>query len=79
MSITNNPVFTGSLALVAGNLLGSSIDKLMGILKERANLTSDLPLNQSSKRILDDSISILLHVGALSLGTSFVFNGPPKE
>jgi hypothetical protein len=62
---------------VAGNLLGSSIDTLMGILRERANLTSGLPINESTKRILDDVIGIIFHVGLLGFGTHFVSNAFP--
>jgi len=76
--MTSNPVITGSLSLVSGNLLGSSVDTLMGMLKERSSdLTAGLSLNESSKRILDDLISIVLHVGLIGLGTHFVSNAFP--
>ena len=72
-----NPVFGGVLALMAGNLLGSSVDGLIKVLEDRANLTSALPLNESTKKILDKTISILFQVSALSLGTYFVSSAFP--
>jgi hypothetical protein len=75
--MSSNPVIAGSLSLVAGNLLGASIDNLMTLLMERANLTKELPLTESTKRIADDIISIILHVGLLGLGTHFVSNAFP--
>ena len=72
-----NPVFGGVLSLLAGNLLGSSVDGLIKVLNDRANLTAALPINASAKRILDNSISILFQVSALSLGTYFVSNAFP--
>jgi len=72
-----NPVFHGSLALLAGNLLGSSVDTLIKILKDRANLTETLDVKESTKKILDNSISILFHVGAIGLGTHFISTAFP--
>jgi len=67
-----NLVFHGSLALVAGNLLGSVVDTVIKMLNERANLTGSLDLNDSTRKVLDNGISVLLHVGFLGFGTSFV-------
>ena len=75
--MTTNPVVRGSLSLLAGNLLGSSVDTLIRMLKDRANITEGLPLNSSTKAILDNLISIVLQVGALGLGTHFVSNAFP--
>lgn len=75
--IGDNPAFSGALALMAGNFLGSSIDSLVKVLNDRANLTAGLPLNASTKRILDNSISILLQVTAVGLGTHFISNAFP--
>ena len=72
-----NPVVGGCLSLFAGNLLGWSIDNLMSALTIRANLTAQLPLNSSTKRVLDNGISILLHVGLLGLGAQLVTNALP--
>jgi len=72
-----NPVFHGSLALVAGNLLGSVVDTVIMMLNERANLTGSLDLNDSTRKVLDNGISILLHVGFLGFGTSFVTKAFP--
>ena len=72
-----NPVVSGSLSLLAGNLLGWSIDNLMSALTIRANLTAQLPLNASTKRVLDNGISVLLHVGLLGLGSQLVTNAMP--
>ena len=75
--MTSNPIITGSLYLIAGHLLGSSLNILLGLLNERANLTAQLPLNESTKKIADNVISIVLHVGLLGLGTHFVYNAFP--
>jgi len=75
--MTTNPIITGSLSLVTGHILGSSVNKLMGLLNERANLTSALPLNESTKKITDDFISIIFHVGLLGFGTHFISNAFP--
>ena len=72
-----NPVFHGSLSLIAGNLLGSTVDTLVRSLNERANLTSSLDITESTKKILDNSISILFHVSFLGLGTHCISNSFP--
>jgi hypothetical protein len=76
-SIEGNPAVSGSLALIAGNLLGSSVDKLTMVLAEKADITGSMSLSPSARAIVNSSIAILFEVGALGLGTQFVVNALP--
>lgn len=76
-SIEGNPAFSGSLALVAGTLLGSSVDKLTLVLSKKADITSQMSLSPSARAIVNSSLAILFEVGAIGLGTQFVVNALP--
>jgi len=75
--MNSNPVVRGSLSLLAGNLLGTSVDTIIRILNDRTNLTEGLGLNTSTKKVLDNLISVILQVGGLGIGTHFVSNAFP--
>ena len=72
-----NPVFTGSISLIAGNILGSSANKITELLGQRLNITATLSLSPTAKSLLDTSLSILLHAGLVGLGTHFVSKSFP--
>jgi hypothetical protein len=73
MSLTSNPVVQATLSLIAGNVLGSSVDTLVTTLDERLKLSGYI----GESHLVDSSLSLLMRVGILGLGTHFITNAFP--
>jgi len=68
-----NPIFAGSVSLISGNLLGSSVSRLVALMDARL----DFGLSGQTKKFVDLSLKLAFHVGLLSLGTHFMSNAFP--
>jgi hypothetical protein len=72
-----NPILTGGSALVAGNLMGSLVDRVVVLLMDRANQIKQLQNISTVGTLIEALMSSALQVGLLSLGISVLSGGLP--
>jgi hypothetical protein len=72
MDTFSNPVVTGTLSLVAGNLLASSVGRFSQVIETHFDVAKTISLSGSSRTILDNSISILFQAGLIGVGSTFI-------
>ncbi|MFA5656454.1 MAG: hypothetical protein WDA37_06885 [Dysgonamonadaceae bacterium] len=77
MEITPNAFITGTGGLLAGNLLGSAVNRLGRILRNHINISGLTGRKGAAADTLDEAVALLLHVGALAVGAELVANAIP--
>lgn len=65
------------MALVAGNLVGSSANRVVELMDERLDLTSKIGLSAPTKSILDHILHLFLEISLVNMGGEFVVNAMP--
>lgn len=73
----DSPLAQGSLALMAGNFIGTLADKVATLVDKRVRMLEALRAGERTGSLLDSLLGIFLHMGVLSLGTEFTISALP--
>lgn len=78
MNFGDNPVFSGIVGLISGNLLGSAVNRFVTVITERAMLSNILGVVSENKAgFIDNLFSMFLHVGILAFGMEMIATALP--
>jgi hypothetical protein len=76
MDFHSNPVFSGAMGLLVGDLLGAGVNRVAKVITERANFLDNMGL-KGNNDLLYRVLTLGLHAGLLALGTEFAVSAMP--
>lgn len=78
IAFDTNPVLSGLIGVVAGDLLGAAVNRFVSVIAERATLSSMLGIvSQERATFLDNLFGVVLHVGILAFGAEMMVRSLP--
>lgn len=74
----DTPIVTGSFAVIAGNVMGTLIDKSMEVFDERFKMTNVLSsIGPEKASLLDSILGVFIHVGIIGIGCELLARATP--
>lgn len=72
-----NSVFSGSVALLAGNFVGSITDRIADLINTRMYMIRHARLGEIPTSLIEAGISLVFQTGMMASGTNIVITGLP--